>query len=201
MLHLGSVAACAALIFVFALTSAVNVRLSIVSWNVNGVSKFGYLPKERDFVREHDVVFLQETFSRPDTVLDLAGFRSHHALARCSTGPKNFWGLSTFFKRATFVEGFIKREFAPCDWILISRWMRGGGQPGIIFFNIYIPAHTSGIAPGEVFTLTTCVNDMLLRYPGDKFILGGDFNLDQLRFHGQRFKPPMLKLVFGYVML
>ncbi len=170
--------------------NAVRVQLSVVSWNVNGASKFAYLTSERDFLRRHDVVFLQETFSRDDSYLDLNGFRSHHIQARRSTGPKNFWGLSTFFKTSRFTDGFLKREFSPCDWILISRWTRGDGRPGIIFFNIYVPLHTCGFAPGEVSTLTTCVNDMIQRFPGDKFVLGGDFNLDERRLPTLRFKPP-----------
>jgi hypothetical protein len=44
--------------------------------------------------------------------------------------------LSTFFKMSSFTDGFIKREFSPCDWILISRWMRGTGLPGIIITKL-----------------------------------------------------------------
>lgn len=66
---------------------------------------------------------------------------------------------------------------------------------GIIFINIYIPAHTQGFLPGEVVTLTQCVTDLLQRYPGDKFVLGGDFNLDRCRFPTQRFKPPVAKAI------
>ncbi len=181
--------------FLFLCSVSVEIKLSVVSWNVNGAAKFSYLPAEREFLRSHDVVFLQETFSRENTLLDLAGFCSHHVMARRSTGTKTFWGLSTFLKTSKFVDGYIKREFSPCDWILISRWMRGAARPGIIFFNVYIPVHTNGFTPGEVSTLTQCAMDMLQRFPGDKFVFGGDFNLDRLRFHSQRFKPPALKYV------
>jgi hypothetical protein len=131
------------LFFLGQLVSSVEFRLTIVSWNVNGASKFAYLPSEREFLREHDVVFLQETYSRENSLLDLAGFRSHHSLARQSTGPKPFWGLLTFFRTALFDQGYIKREYSPCDWLLISRWMRGPAQPGIVFLNIYLSVGTT----------------------------------------------------------
>jgi exonuclease III len=187
------------------IVTSIEIRLTVVSWNVNGASKFAYLPAEREFLREHDVVFLQETYSRENSLLDLSDFRSHHSLARQSTGPKPFWGLSTFFRTSSFVHGYIKREYSPCDWILVSRWTRGSAQPGIVFLNIYVPIHTSGFTPGEVSILTQCVSDLVQQYPGDKFVLGGDFNLDQARFHSQRIKPAGLKYVYdlyyGYLFI
>ena len=93
----------------FGTASKSDVELSFLSWNVNGVKKFQYLPNEVRFMRSHDVIFLQETFS--EDVLDLfelSGYLSHHLKAKLSTRGRNFWGLSTLFRRENFKNGTIE---------------------------------------------------------------------------------------------
>ena len=82
--------------------------------------------------------------------------------------------------------------FSPCDWILISRWDRENST-GLIFLNVYVPVHTRGFTPSEVSLLTSTFEDLVLRFPGDKFVMGGDFNLDRERLRLDRFKAPCLK--------
>jgi hypothetical protein len=88
--------------------SAVERNFSVVTWNVNGVRKFEFLPNEIAFLRSHDVVLLQETFSREDVeLLELSGFSSHHAraLPGQSEDRRNIWGLSSFFRLSSSATG------------------------------------------------------------------------------------------------
>ena len=86
-----------------------NVTFSFLSWNVNGVKKFHYLPSEIRFIRSHDIAFLQETFSRdPLDLLELRDFYSHHVEAKPSVRGRNHWGLSSFFRRDSFKNGTLE---------------------------------------------------------------------------------------------
>jgi exonuclease III len=154
-------------------------ELSIVSWNVNGVRKFRHLPNEVAFIASHDIVLLQETFSREGgELLELRGFYSHHQRALPRSGGRNIWGLSSFFKTTAFTDGFWSKVYSAADWLLISRWKSPGRAAGIMVLNVYIPIHTSGFASHDVSLLRTTTEDLLSQFPGDFFILGGDFNLD-----------------------
>lgn len=82
--------------------------------------------------------------------------------------------------------------FAPCDWMLISRWDRENST-GLIFVDVYVPAHTRGFSPSEVALMSKTFEDLALRFPGDKFIFAGDFNVDRDRFRMDRFQAPCLK--------
>jgi exonuclease III len=115
--------------------------LRVLSWNVNGVKKFANFPAEQTFIAQHDVVLLQETFSRDDKDLfELRGFLGHHARA-IPTDRRNRWGQSTLFRTSTFADGFLERLPSPCDWLLLSRW-RQPGCAGLIVMNVYIPLHS-----------------------------------------------------------
>jgi exonuclease III len=156
-----------------------NRELSIASWNVNGVRKFRHLPHEVSYLASHDIVLLQETFSREDGELfELRGFYSHHQRALPRPGGRNIWGLSSFFKTTAFTDGFWLKIYSAADWLLISRWKSPGRAAGIMVINVYIPIHTSGFASHDVSLLRTTTGDLLTQFPGDIFILGGDFNLD-----------------------
>ena len=85
--------------------------------------------------------------------------------------------------------------FSACDWILISRWDRENST-GIIFLNIYVPSHTRGFTAGEVLLLKFSFEDLIRRFPGDKFIFGGDFNLDRGRLDEERYRGQCFKYVF-----
>ena len=76
--------------------------------------------------------------------------------------------------------------------MLISRWYRGNST-GLIVVNVYLPAHTRGFTPAEVTLLQVTFEDLVKRFPGDKFIFGGDFNFDSKRFEAEKFKPPVMK--------
>jgi hypothetical protein len=132
------------LLFVFlAVVSSTPTReFKVVSWNVNGVKKFRYLPTQQAFLSSHDVILLQETFSYEDEELfELPGFLAHHARAIPTGNSRHRWGLTTLFRTHSFADGFLEKLFSPCDWILISRW-RQPGLPGLIVCNIYAPLHS-----------------------------------------------------------
>jgi exonuclease III len=153
-------------------------ELSIVSWNVNGVRKFRNLPTEVSYLASQDVVLLQETFSREDNeLLEIRGFYSHHQRALPRTGGHNVWGLSSYFKITTFTDGFWVKIFSPAEWLLISR-MRTESGLGLLVCNVYMPVHTSGIAAHDIQLFRTTVEDLVTQYPGDAFLIAGDFNID-----------------------
>ncbi len=161
--------------------AATSRNLSVVTWNVNGVKKFRHRPNEVSFIRSHDIVLLQETFARDDhDLLELQGFYSHHARALPRSGSRNVWGLSSYFKVETFADGFWTKSFSPVDWLLISRW-KSRASTGVTVFNVYLPVHTSGISVNEVLVLQQTFSDLLSLYPGDIFLLGGDFNHDRFK--------------------
>jgi exonuclease III len=122
--------------------AAPSVRdLRVLSWNVNGVKKFVNYPSEQRFFAQHDLILLQETFSREENELfELRRFLGHHARA-IPTDRRNRWGLSTLFRTTTFADGFLEQLPSPCDWLLLSRW-RQPGCPGLIVMNIYAPLHS-----------------------------------------------------------
>jgi hypothetical protein len=137
------------------------------------------LPHELTFVRNHDIVLLQETFAREDAdLLELPGFYSHHTRALPRQGSRNIWGLSSYFRTETFADGFWIKTFSPVDWLLISRWKRDQGS-GIMVLNIYIPAHTRGFTAPEIAILRQTLEDLLSTHPGDIFLIAGDFNFDR----------------------
>jgi exonuclease III len=161
--------------------NSVDRDLSVVSWNINGVRKFGHLPSEVAFLANQDIVLLQETFAREDSeLLEIRGFYSHHSRALPRPGGRNVWGLSSYFKTSTFAAGFWVKIFVPADWILVSRW-KTENSAGLMVVNAYIPAHTSGFAAHDVATLRETIGDLLTNFPGDVFVIGGDFNLDRFR--------------------
>jgi exonuclease III len=143
---------------------------------VNGVRKFRHLPHEISFLKEHDVVLLQETFARSDSeLLELSGFFSHHQRALPGNGYRNIWGVSSYFRQAAFADGFWTRVFSPVDWLLISRW-QPGSEPGLVVLNVYIPVHTAGMTAIDASILRETLVELVSVYPGDSFIVAGDFN-------------------------
>ncbi len=161
---------------------------SVVTWNVNGVRKFDFLHHEIAFLRSHDVVLLQETFTRDDSeLLELHGFTSHHAraLPGQSEDRRNIWGLSSFFRVDKFSDGYWEHLYSPLDWVICSRW-KSPSSSGMIVVNAYIPLHTRGIKAEDVSTLQSTFEDLLLTFPGDAFVVAGDFNVDRAKL-----KPPV----------
>ncbi len=153
-------------------------ELSVVTWNINGVQKFGRLPFEVAYLRSFDIVLLQETFSRADNeLLELHGFYSHHSRAVPRQNCRNVWGLSSYFPTESFEDGYWKTLFSPIEWALVSRWQPGPAS-GIVVVNVYIPAHTRGFNACDVLLLKHLVEDLITLFPGDVFLVGGDFNLD-----------------------
>jgi hypothetical protein len=80
----------------------------------------------------------------------------------------------------SFADGFWKTIFSPVEWALVSRW---NPEPatGITVLNVYIPAHTRGFDSGEILLLRALLEDLVTMFPGDIFVVGGDFNIDLLR--------------------
>jgi exonuclease III len=171
------------LLLLFSLAAAApdDRVLSIVTWNVNGVRKFDYLPNEIAFLRSHDIVLLQETFTRDDAeFLELRDFSSHHAraLPGQSEDRRNIWGLSSFFRVESFCDGYWEQLYSPMDWLICSRW-KSPSNSGLIVLNAYIPLHTRGIKPDDVQMLLSTFEDLLSTFPGDSFVVAGDFNVDR----------------------
>jgi exonuclease III len=158
-------------------------NLSIVTWNVNGVRKFDHLPSEVAFLRSHDVILLQETFSREDAeLMELCGFVSHHAraLPGQSEERRNIWGLSSFFRVEKFSDGYWEHLYSPLDWVICSRW-KSPSSTGLIVVNVYIPLHTRGFQADDISTLQSTFEDLLSTFPGDAFVVAGDFNVDRVK--------------------
>jgi exonuclease III len=169
---------CLVALVAFVASQPTDRSLSVVTWNVNGIRKFRCLPTEVSYLANHDVVLIQETFSRDDTDLfEIRGFYSHHQRALPGSGGRNIWGLSTFFKTSSFTDGLWVKVFSPTEWILMSR-LKKNGVPGLLVLNVYIPVHTAGFLATDVLLLRTTIDDLLVQYPGDIFVVGGDFNID-----------------------
>jgi exonuclease III len=160
--------------------------LSVVTWNVNGVKKFRQHPSELKYLRDHDIVLLQETFSREDAdLLELPGFYSHHMRALPRPGCRNIWGISSFFRVDAFQDGFWVKVFSPVEWLLISRW-KTPAVTGITVLNVYVPIHTSGYTAADAALLQQTIEDLLSNSPGDMFVIGGDFNHDRFKTNEAR---------------
>jgi hypothetical protein len=119
--------------------------------------------------------------------LELHGFTSHHAraLPGQSEDRRNIWGLSSFFRVDKFSDGYWEHLYSPLDWVICSRW-KSPSSSGMIVVNAYIPLHTRGIKAEDVSTLQSTFEDLLLTFPGDAFVVAGDFNVDRAKL-----KPPV----------
>ncbi len=156
-------------------------EFSVVTWNVNGARKFNHLPSDVAFLREHDVILLQETFTRSDSeLLELRGYQSHHARALPSPIGRNKWGLLSFFRVGCFSDGYWEQLFSPVDWLICSRWKSPTGA-SMTIVNVYIPMHTNGVKAEDVLMLHSTFEDLITTFPGDGFIVAGDFNVDRVK--------------------
>ncbi len=96
------------------------VELSCVTWNVNGVSKLRDYVFSTSWLRQHDVIYLQETYSTSDeNVFQLPGYLGHHSLA-AYTGRRPSRGVSILFRIESFVEGALQRVTTPFDCATLS---------------------------------------------------------------------------------
>jgi exonuclease III len=85
-----------------------GIEFSGVTWNINGVAKLRDHFFSVDWLRELDVIYLQETYSLSDeSVLELPGYLAHHSLA-LYTGRRPSRGVSTLFRIEAFVDGAIQ---------------------------------------------------------------------------------------------
>jgi hypothetical protein len=120
-------------------------------------------------------------FAKADSdLLELEGFYSHHARAIPRPGSRNVWGLSSYFRTAAFVDGFWVKIFTSVEWILVSRW-KSAATTGITVINMYIPAHTRGFVAHDIDILRSTFDDLVVTFPGDFFIVAGDFNFDRYK--------------------
>ncbi len=163
------------------------VELSCVTWNVNGVSKLRDYVFSTSWLRQHDVIYLQETYSTSEeNVFQLPGYLGHHSLA-AYTGRRPSRGVSTLFRIESFVEGALQRVTTPFDWMVVSRWA-AMQQPGLTFINVYLPVHTGGqdntrklVSQTDLNVFRDFVLDLISSNPGDSFLMGGDMNYDPWR--------------------
>jgi hypothetical protein len=72
--------------------------------------------------------------------------------------------------------------------MLCSRW-KSQSNAGLIVVNIYVPLHTRGIKPEDVQMLHSTFEDLLTTFPGDNFVVAGDFNIDRGKSHSPLFRP------------
>ncbi len=163
------------------------VKLSCVTWNVNGVSKLRDFVFSTAWLQDYDVIFLQETYSTTDdNVIQLSGYLGHHSLATY-TGRKPSRGVSSLFRIESFVDGALQRITSPFDWVVVTRWA-AAQQPGLTFINVYLPIHTKGkdisrklVGQSDLNIFREFVTDLISSNPGDSFLLGGDMNYDPWR--------------------
>ncbi len=181
-----------ALCFVIALAAFLRgfscaVELSCETWNVNGVAKLRDYVFSTSWLRQHDVIYFQETYSTSEeNVFQLPGYLGHHSLA-AYTGRRPSCGVSTLFRIESFADGALQRITAPFDWIVASRWA-ATQQPGLTFINVYLPVHTRGqdntrklVSQTDLNVFRDFVLDLISSFPGDSFLMGGDMNYDPWR--------------------
>ncbi len=150
----------------------------LVTWNVNGAEKLKTSESDRKFLADHDIIFLQETYSgTPESALDLDGFIPHHQLGR-PTLRRFQWGLSTLMKITAFVGGSIRRIACPVDWMIVSRWQTPT-DVGLIMLNVYLPVHSDGFSASDASTALAFIDSLRTDFSGDSFLLGGDINVDR----------------------
>jgi hypothetical protein len=126
------------------------------------------------------VVSFQETFSTEDVLpFELDGFMAYHTPARYTTRRPQ-WGMTSLFKIRLFVGGRLSQLPTPCEWIQLNRWTRRSGL-GVLFLNVYVPAHSRGRTVTDVSLLATLFDDLAQSFPGDIIICGGDLNVDRWR--------------------
>ncbi len=182
------------------------VDFSCVTWNVNGASKLRDYVFSTSWLREYDVIYLQETYSTSEeNVFQMAGYLGHHSLA-AYTGRRPSRGVSTLFRIESFVDGALQRITTPFDWVVASRWAPSQ-QPGLTFVNVYLPVHTGGkdttrklVAQSDLNIFRDFILDLVSSNPGDSFLLGGDMNFDPWRneeFRRSRIPIPPLQRCVG----
>jgi hypothetical protein len=143
------------------------------------------MSNELNFLTSFDIVFLQETYlGTRDSVLDLDGYIPHHQLGR-QTPRRYQWGVTTLMRIEAFAGSVICRIPSPVDWIVASRW-RHESDIGLVMINIYHPVHSDGYSPQDSQTVLAFVNSLRIDFPGDGFVLGGDFNVDRWRVNEQQ---------------
>ncbi len=180
-------------------------KFSCVTWNVNGVSKLRDFVFSAAWLKDYDVIFLQETYSTSDdNVFELSGYLGHHSLA-AYTGRRPSRGVSSLFRIESFVDGALQRITSPFDWVVASRWA-AAQQPGLTFINVYLPVHTRGKETNRKLVAQTDLNifrdfviDLVSSNPGDSFLMGGDMNFDPWRSEEARLNrisiPPLQRCV------
>ncbi len=160
--------------------SSTGVRFSGVTWNLNGVAKLNDNVLSTVWLRDYDVIYLQETYSlSEENAFELPGYLAHHSMA-IYTGRRPSRGVTSLFRINAFVDGAIQRIFSPFDWTVVSRWSRPS-QPGLLFVNTYLPIHSDGITRSEVLAFRDYIRDLMLSNPGDAILMGGDMNFDPWR--------------------
>jgi hypothetical protein len=162
-----------------------SLDLKCVSWNVNGAAKFSALTPELHYLKQFDIVILQETFTTsPENGIDLTGFIPFHVVGR-STGGCRLWRLSTLLKIDTFVGGTLKQVHSPMDWIQVTRW-RTDSDRGILIVDIYVAVHTASFAAADTRAALDYIVSLRADFPADCFLMGGDMYVDGWRLVNQR---------------
>jgi exonuclease III len=162
-----------------------SVKLNAVSWNLNGVDKLQLYQHERDLLASYDIVLLQETFSlTADAAYNIPGFIPHHQLGRYTTRRPQ-WGVSTFWRINAIVGGILLRLPSPFEWIVVSRW-KSPNDIGLLVVNVYLPIHTDGFTRIESNNAVSFIASLRADFPADRFILGGDLNVDPWKIQEKR---------------
>jgi exonuclease III len=160
---------------------------------VNGAVKLRDLSPEQDYLSTFDIILLQETFTMDDVLpYELEGYIAYHAPARFTTRRPQ-WGMTSLFKISSFVGGRLQLIPVPFEWLLANRWIRASGL-GVTIVNVYIPAHWRGTSAQDISHFATFLRDLVISFPGDVIICGGDINCNRWRLDGQlaSSRPPSL---------
>lgn len=154
------------------------MELKIISWNVNGSKKLHLFPRVLALLFSASVVLLQETFETEDPGFSPPGFIRFANKATATAGRPSK-GISSLFLQSKFAGGAFTNLDLGIDWLLITRWVPQGSARGVVFVNVYIPRHSSGFAPPDIGTFFQACDDLLTDFPGDGFLIAGDFNFNR----------------------
>ena len=126
-------------------------RLSITSWNVNGLIK---KLKEQEFmemIAKYDIVCLYETWTTPQSEIDINGFMKYHEPSTSKGKGRKSGGIVVYVK-SNVSEGVIctKRE-NNLIWIkLTSSYF--GWQDDIYLAAVYCPPNGSSYNNNQLDT-------------------------------------------------
>jgi hypothetical protein len=83
------------------------------------------------------------------------------------------------------VGGTLLRIPCPFEWIVVSRW-KTQNDIGLLVANVYLPIHSEGFTRIEADHAFAFIASLRADFPADRFILGGDLNVDPWNLEAKR---------------